>query len=579
MIPTDLSPLANHLWQSTLFFVAAWLVTLALKNNRAAVRYWIWLAASVKFLIPFSLLFSISDYLEWRPPLVTRQPQFTHVVDEISRPFMSSATASMQTANPSSSSYLFAVVFGLWFCGFVLGVIFLLRSLLRIRAVVRSACPLDYHLPIPVMSSSARLEPGVFGIRKPILLLPLDITARLTAEQLESVLAHELCHVRRRDNLTTAIHTVVALFFWFHPLVWWIGTQLVAERERACDEEVVALDRDPQVYAEAILKVCKLYIESPLACVSGVTGANLKRRIAEIIADRRAQRLSLTKKLLLASAGLAALTCPVMIGLDHSSTVHAQSTITPTFEAASIKPNHSGRAGGGLNLLPARIKIVNSSLKFCVQMAWNVRDFQVSGGEGWTAAERWDIDAVAAGPFKAAELRTMLQALLADRFGLVMHRETHDQAGYALVTARNGPKLPPPIDDPDVMLGRTPSGDMTLKAKSATMEQLATTLSATLGKAVVDRTGNEGRFDVSLEWAPDPTNHPLMTKSGAPAPMPPPDAITGPSIFTALQQKLGLKLEARKVPAEIIVIDQPSAHRKTKRLFTADPLTSQAKRG
>jgi len=555
MIPTVLSPLANHLWQSTLFFVAAWLVTLALKKNRAAVRYLIWLAASVKFLMPFSLLSTISDYLEWRPVLVSRQPHFTHVVDEISRPFVLSAAASIQTIDPSSSSYLFLILFSLWFCGFLLGLVFLFRSLHRIRAIRRGARLLDYHLSIPVMSSSARLEPGVFGICKPVLLLPLDITARLTAEQLESVLAHELCHVRRRDNLTAAIHMVVAKIFWFHPLVWWIGTQLVAERERACDEEVIRLARDPHVYAEAILNVCKLYLESPLACVSGVTGADLKRRIAAIVANRRAQRLSLTKKLLLASAGLAALTAPVVIGVDHSPTVHAQSVVTPAFEAASIKPNRSGRAGGGLNLLPARIKIVNSSLKFCIQMAWNVKDFQVSGGEDWTGSERYDIDAVAAGPFKAAELRTMLQALLSDRFGLVIHRETRDKAGYVLVTARNGPKLPAPIDDPDVMLGRTSAGDITLKAKSATMEQLATTLSSTLGAAVIDRTGIEGRFDVSLEWAPDPASQPLVTKSGTPAPMPPPDATPGPSIFTALQQKLGLKLEARKVPVEIIVID------------------------
>jgi uncharacterized protein (TIGR03435 family) len=267
------------------------------------------------------------------------------------------------------------------------------------------------------------------------------------------------------------------------------------------------------------------------------------------------QRLSRTKKLLLASTGFAALAGTVVLGVDHSSTVGAQSAAAPAFEAASIKPNRSGRAGGGLNLLPARIKIVNSSLKFCIQMAWNVKDFQVSGGEGWTGTERYDIDAVTASPFKAAELRTMLQALLTERFALVIHRETRDKAGYALVTARSGPKLPPPIDDPDVMLGRTAGGDMTLKAKSATMEQLAATLSSALSAPVVDQTGIAGRFDVSLEWAPDPTGHPPVTKSGAPAAMPPPDAMPGPSIFSALQEKLGLRLEARKVPVEMIAID------------------------
>lgn len=80
---------------------------------------------------------------------------------------------------------------------------------------------------------------------------------KLTDAQLESVIAHELCHVRRHDNLAAALHMLVEAVFWFHPLVWWIGARLVDERERACDEEVVRLGSDPQIYAESILKVCE----------------------------------------------------------------------------------------------------------------------------------------------------------------------------------------------------------------------------------------------------------------------------------------------------------------------------------
>jgi bla regulator protein blaR1 len=137
MIPTELSHLANHLWQSTLFFVAACVVTLALRKNRAVVRYWIWFAASLKFALPFSVLFSISSYLEWRPRLVSRQPHFRHVVDEIGNPFVSSATVSIQTAGPVSSSHLPVILFSVWLCGFVLGLIFLLRFLHQIRAIRR----------------------------------------------------------------------------------------------------------------------------------------------------------------------------------------------------------------------------------------------------------------------------------------------------------------------------------------------------------------------------------------------------------------------------------------------------------
>ncbi len=111
---------------------------------------------------------------------------------------------------------------------------------------------------------------------RPVLLLPEGIEERLDVGQLDAILAHELCHVRRRDNLTAAIQMVAQSVFWFHPLVWWVGERLIEERERACDEEVLRRGGSPRVYAEAILNVCKLYMELPLACVSGVTGSNLK---------------------------------------------------------------------------------------------------------------------------------------------------------------------------------------------------------------------------------------------------------------------------------------------------------------
>lgn len=225
-----------------------------------------------------------------------------------------------------------------------------------------------------------------------------------------------------------------------------------------------------------------------------------------------------------------------------------------SFEAASIKLNNSGRAGGGIDLYPARIKVINASLKFCIQVAWDVKDFQVSGAAGWMEREHYDIDAVAAEAFEKGEFREMLKTLLADRFGLAVHSETQDKQGYALVVAKNGSKLPPPVDDPSIHFSRTPSGDTTLKAPNVSMAQLASALSTTLGAIVVDKTGMEGRFDASFQWTPD-SGQPVRLKSGELAPPPPADATPGPSIFTAIQEKLGLKLESRKVPTEVIVID------------------------
>jgi beta-lactamase regulating signal transducer with metallopeptidase domain len=150
------------------------------------------------------------------------------------------------------------------------------------RTARRTATPIAFDLPIPVLSSSTRLEPGVLGIRKPVLLLPDGITNRLTPAQLAAIVTHEMCHIRRRDNLTAAMHMTVEVLFWFYPLVLWIRKGLIEERERACDEEVLA-QTDPRIYAESILNVCRYYVESPLVCASGITGSDLKKRIEKII--------------------------------------------------------------------------------------------------------------------------------------------------------------------------------------------------------------------------------------------------------------------------------------------------------
>jgi hypothetical protein len=217
-----------------------------------------------------------------------------------------------------------------------------LRAWRLIRAAVRASTPVEIPtVAIPtkaqVCLSPGLLEPGVVGLLRPILLLPTGILTRLTPRQLEAVVAHELYHVKRRDNVTSAIHMIAEALFWFHPLIWWIGARLIQERERACDEEVLRLGNEPQIYAEGILNVCKFYKESPLVCVSGVTGSNLKKRIEDIMKNRVGLRLGLARKALLAVAAMAALAGPIAIGI-----VHAQSGRTRTLiEPIAIQRDHA----------------------------------------------------------------------------------------------------------------------------------------------------------------------------------------------------------------------------------------------
>jgi bla regulator protein BlaR1 len=151
--------------------------------------------------------------------------------------------------------------------------------------------------------------------------------------------------LRRQDNLTTAIHMLVETIFWFHPLVWWIRTQMIAERERACDEEVVRNGNDPQVYAEGILNVCKFYLSSPARCTSGVTGADLKKRIESILTNRSALNLSFGTRFLLFSAGYLAVAGPITVGVLGAPPNRGRSqdqTAPAAFAVASVKPNRSG---------------------------------------------------------------------------------------------------------------------------------------------------------------------------------------------------------------------------------------------
>ena len=280
--------IANHLWQSTVFAVAAGLLSLVFRRNRAPVRYALWLAASLKFLVPFSLLVSLAT--QWMPrpaPVLARSPLLP-VIDQISRPFVYSATVPSELPAPSRMP---ALLWSVWFCGVAVNVWGWSRQWRRMRAAARAATPLKLEAAIPVMSTRSGLEPGVFGIRRPVLLLPEGIAQRMTPAQLDAILVHEMCHVRRRDNLSAAVQMLVEALFWFHPLVWWIGNRLVDERERACDEEVLRQCGDPEAYAEGILHICRLYMESPLPCISGVTGSDLKKRVETIMAQQAIRKL------------------------------------------------------------------------------------------------------------------------------------------------------------------------------------------------------------------------------------------------------------------------------------------------
>lgn len=257
-----------------------------------------------------------------------------------------------------------------------------------------------------------------------------------------------------------------------------------------------------------------------------------------------------------------------------------------SFEVASIKPAapmQSGRImvgsrGGPGTGEPGQITFTNSSIADLIQSAYDVKSFQVTG-PGWLETERFDVIAkVPAGATKA-ESRIMLQHLLADRFKLVLHRSTKESSLYALLVAKGGPKLKESATESDaepahepghVRGGMTmmiaPGGRMRMVAAGTTIAKLVDALAMQLDRPIVDMTGLTGTYDITLEFAPDPAiMQAKMAAMGMPPPPPPPDgagpaaspADSGPlaTIFTALPEQLGLRLEARKGPVELLVVD------------------------
>jgi uncharacterized protein (TIGR03435 family) len=449
-------------------------------------------------------------------------------------------------------------------------------------AAVQAASPLHLDMPIGVppipvriMSSAMRLEPGVFGIHRPVLLLPEGITNRLIPAQLEAIVAHELWHVRRRDNLAAAMHMLVEAVFWFHPLVWWIETRLLEERERACDEQVLRFS-EPHVYAEAILNVCKLYLDSRLLCVAGVTGSNLRKRIEAIMTHSITHQVNLSKRLLLAAAGIAAVAGPIAVG------IRAQSQPAPhlAFEVTSVKQNKSADwRGMGIEFLPGgRFKATNVPLLIVIATAYDVpfQSSRLSGGPDWIRSDKdkYDIeasaekDAIPAGSSVKArdeKIKWMLQSLLADRFKLTIRRETKELPVYALVVGKNGPKLQKSKieekDCPEVSDGNTGCHQFMggqgrgLHGKAVDMSDMALFVGNWTDRPLVDRTGIKGLFEIDTDgWVPIRPRAPV-----APGADPSPEDIamsdpTRPTLYMIFD-RLGLKMESSKGPVDMFVID------------------------
>jgi beta-lactamase regulating signal transducer with metallopeptidase domain len=503
----------DHLWQSTLFAIAAGLLTLAFRRNRARVRYALWFAASVKFLVPFSLMVWLGSFITssalaflgtsdplgaagslgspGSPGALDSPPIWLLLLQDLARylPFsgiggigQSLATTGTAALWPSTftitevtRAWLILLLLGIWTCGFFAIVAYRIKQSRRLWDVVltsRRVELLDVKVPkrLQVGLADGLLEPGVLGWMRPVLLLPADIESHLTRPEIEAIVAHELCHVRRFDNMTAAIHMVVEAIFWFHPLVWWLGARLVDERERACDEHVLRTGGAPGPYAQGILNVCKRYVESPLASVSGVGSANVRQRIDAILANRIGEATGTWKKVMLS----ALIMCVVIVPLAAGAMQAPPAPNEPTESRRDRSPLGEFRFKESVAVMPQR--------------------------------EASPLDAASAG--------------------------TPAVTAYALVVARDDGQLGPELTRSPTSArdaARENSEDNVvvrpgaISADGITLSRLAALVAKVIERDVEDHTGLTGHFTLRLTWA---------SASDA----------RGPSLFTAMQQQLGLRL-------------------------------------
>ena len=385
--------------------------------------------------------------------------------------------------------------------------------------------------PVRLLVSALVQVPTVVGWLRPVVLMPVGALAGLPAEHVEALLAHELAHIRRHDYLVNILQNVIESLLFYHPAVWWISGHIREERELCCDDAAVEISGDAFSYACALADLAaarSAHFNPALAA----NGGSLTERISRLLNQpTRAPRplpgpgaVIATLLIVVAACGLFGQTQPAR----------------RTFEAVSIKPNALGGGHSHSRTNPGRLS-AQMTAKSLIEMAYGVKEFQVSGGPGWLDHDNYDFEATTGEPtkFLPGVLEQYLQSLLEDRFHLKFHRETKEFPTYVLVVAKGAPKLTPHSGDEGTGTNSHGNGvKITMTGTKLSMAGFASFLARETDRPVIDETGIPGEFDVKMEWSPDQSE-------GSP----------GPSIFTALQEQLGLRLASSKGPVEIIVID------------------------
>ena len=428
--------------------------------------------------------------------------------------------------------------------------------------------------------------PVTYGLFRPVVALPVG-APEWPDTDLRRALIHELEHVRRADWATQLLSRVVCAVYWFHPLVWIAARRVRLELEQACDDAVVRRD-EGAAYAQQLVGLARQLSLHPAPEPLGMAGCrSLSQRVVAVLdGSRRRGTVSFTAAALALSAAvaLAAAIAPVVTGAAQRGTREREALAVPTslvgrsFDSVTIRPGTEGGSGGRrvFEFDPdgGRFTAHGQTLRSLIAFAYSpiptedtlsnwplseLPDWQLRGGPEWFDTERFTIDARAQQSIAPAELAVMVRRLLADKFALAVHVEQHDSPAYRLrrVDANGslGPRLRPALESCAARDAREAGGPGQLELRCINLSAYAAAyhLMEVLGRPVVDRTGLTGSFDLSVAYAP--TEDELSVIYELQRTDLPPEMLSRPSIFTAFEQELGLKLEPVDAVVDTLVVD------------------------
>jgi uncharacterized protein (TIGR03435 family) len=467
------------------------------------------------------------------------------------------AVAPATPGGPSLS--LSALLFKGWIAGMALFLLPMAIGLWQARCLRRSGLPwrrgqsaadevaarAGIRRRVEVLLHEATPGPMTCGIIHPAILLPPD--ARNWEEpDLTRAIVHEVEHVRRRDWMSHGLARAVCAVYWFHPMVWITWRRLALEAERACDDAVLEYS-EATTYADQLVGLAeRLSRNARFALPAMANRADLGARVRAVLdgGQRRGRAGAAT---VMAATAVAIL---LVLALSPLRLVDAQQTPGADdvhFDVAAIKLTPPDVRGNTINIGPEAVQISNWPVRWYIKFAYSIHGSQLTGGPEWARVDRFDVTAKFPklpavekdSPVWIDRTRSALRTLLAERFQLRLRQELRQMPVYSLVVDEGGHKLTPAR----IASGRTltggSNGNRTLQIEGHSMKLITESIGVFLDRPLIDETGLQGPFDFQLTFTEKSDSDP-----------------TAPSIFKAIREQLGLRLEAKRGQVATYVIEK-----------------------